>query len=451
MKKYILLSLSLIATAIYAVEPQVHVISACVDSPAITLKSSCSTADYYVWTDGVSTTDSYSFNPTAEGQFTYGVHAYGTQIDTANNLMANGSFENGYTDFTSDFKAITKNGSKVLDPTDVYNNKYDNGTDYGKYYAISSKASNFWPGDKSTNGYYPINAQNGTYFLVVDASDEGYAWRARTGDNPNLKIEKGKTYLFSCWVAFPNKKDQFDDPIAKLQFYIGYRDVYATDQVQPLGEAFSALPLAQGQKPGDISEADRYKWRQHYVVWTATFTSMDDAVIGVKNVTKYDKPEDKGKGNDFCLDNIVFQLVDSTRKELAADSFVVNVEECSCIPIYSMWNDVLFVDNYRSLYTSYQWYRNGAAISGATMQYYRLTSTDGNDTYKCVMQDANGLSYETCESKFADAKVSSNYPEGDHGSKVPVARRMRYRFGQLMVEEITYDDGDVEYRKIIHQ
>jgi len=426
MKKYILFSLSLIAIAAYAVEPQIHVISACVDSPAITLKSSCSTADSYVWTDSVSTTDSYSFNPIAEGQFTFGVHAFGTQIDTANNLMINGSFESGYSGFESEFDAIKKNNQKILDPKDVYKNY--TGGDYGHYYAITSDASRFW------DGYYAIKPHSGKYFMVVDASSQKYVWKATTTQgNPSLTIEKNKTYLFSCWTAYPNTGKELKDPVAKLQFSITYLDASLTKVTKDLGKEFSVL---------DPQPSEMYKWHQHYVVWTAPETSSY-VEIGVKD------KESSTEGNDFCLDDIVFQPVNSAIVELAVDSFVINVEDCSCIPLYSMWNDVLFVDNYDSLYTSYQWYHNGAAISGATMQYYRLPSTGDNDTYQCVMQDANGVSYETCESSFSGAKVSSNYPEGDHGSKAPVARRLRYQFGQLVVEEITYDDGSVEYRKTI--
>lgn len=47
--------------------------------------------------------------------------------------------------------------------------------------------------------------------------------------------------------------------------------------------------------------------------------------------------------------------------------------------IYVLWNDVLTVDNSSGLFKTYQWYRNGQKIPGATKQYYQ--EKDGLDGY----------------------------------------------------------------------
>jgi len=47
--------------------------------------------------------------------------------------------------------------------------------------------------------------------------------------------------------------------------------------------------------------------------------------------------------------------------------------------IYVVWNDVLTIDNTSNLFHTYQWYKNGEVIPGATRQYYQ--EKDGIDGY----------------------------------------------------------------------
>lgn len=66
--------------------------------------------------------------------------------------------------------------------------------------------------------------------------------------------------------------------------------------------------------------------------------------------------------------------------------------------MYSKWTDVLFIGNKEGRYTGYQWFADGAAMGGETLQYLydpkglsgtailyhcRLTTTDGKTLYTC--------------------------------------------------------------------
>lgn len=73
--------------------------------------------------------------------------------------------------------------------------------------------------------------------------------------------------------------------------------------------------------------------------------------------------------------------------------------------VYRKWNDVLFVDNNPKngypdpltdlRFVSYQWYKDGQPIQGATEQYYR--EDDGlNGIYFVVMVDDNGNEHRSC-------------------------------------------------------
>ncbi len=54
--------------------------------------------------------------------------------------------------------------------------------------------------------------------------------------------------------------------------------------------------------------------------------------------------------------------------------------------IYLVWNDVLTIDNSDNLFETYQWYKNGQPIEGATNQYYQ--ENDGLDGYyQCLVNN----------------------------------------------------------------
>lgn len=95
----------------------------------------------------------------------------------------------------------------------------------------------------------------------------------------------------------------------------------------------------------------------------------------------------------------------------------VTLRDCN-IPceefVFRKWDDVLFVDNHEDRFVSYQWYKNGQAMTGETKQYlYTQESAmkgDGN-TYYCMATDANGQSWPSCEQAFALFSASAQQPQ----------------------------------------
>ncbi|WP_125723486.1 T9SS type A sorting domain-containing protein [Flavobacterium ustbae] len=63
--------------------------------------------------------------------------------------------------------------------------------------------------------------------------------------------------------------------------------------------------------------------------------------------------------------------------------------------VIQQWANVLFFDNKSNNYVAWQWYKNGAAVSGATRQYYSEI-LPLNGTYYVVAKDKNGNSIQSC-------------------------------------------------------
>lgn len=59
------------------------------------------------------------------------------------------------------------------------------------------------------------------------------------------------------------------------------------------------------------------------------------------------------------------------------------------------WNDVLMFDNSSKAYTSWQWYKNGDPVNGATGQYY-YESGNLNGTYHATVKNTAGETFTTC-------------------------------------------------------
>jgi Ig-like domain CHU_C associated len=60
------------------------------------------------------------------------------------------------------------------------------------------------------------------------------------------------------------------------------------------------------------------------------------------------------------------------------------------------WNDVLFFDNASKNFVSWQWYKNGVIVPGATLQHYSENGVALNGQYYCIATDKNGNRLITC-------------------------------------------------------
>lgn len=208
----------------------------------------------------------------------------------ANNIIENGGFEDvtlvggEYKGFTSDYEFHT----------------VDQGFNYGKsnrgFMQVSSKES------------YGITPASGNYMYECDGDDKvnkNRAWIASTDKNPRLKITKGTQYQFSYKAAMQGTTNN-----PKLTFYIefnGKKEKLLDTQTLP---------------------ADS-KWHTYGegIYWTApedcnnvTLSLVDDCF--------------KNTGNDFCLDDIMFQPLQngsssSTQPTLiATENFEVKITDC---------------------------------------------------------------------------------------------------------------------------
>lgn len=346
-------------------------ISLCVDSSLVLTPDSVNY--FHQWSTG-DTTTSITITPTREGQYTYTCETYRYEILSTNNLMANGDFEN-YTDyrnppmgFTSDYEYL---------PFDPYGtNLYETFPGRSGVYLLSNNANHTW------RDYANVSPHGGKFFAMFDAANSGYAWRVSTADNPNMKLQKGGLYLFSYWAADLNKPEQRQHP-AELQFTIEYRDSMGVMQKDSLG---SVLVLGKDNK-----------WHYSETYWIAPCFS-DSIIIGVEDQNDY-----AGVGNDFGLDDIMFQMV---TREIAVSVdkqvFVVDVEDCSPCPdfVYSKWNDVLFADNADSLFVAYRWYRDGVELAGETHQHLYLSNDMSEGEFYCVATRADGTELTSCSHTF---------------------------------------------------
>ena len=385
-------------------------------SETLTLSSTYDNAEHYLWTStdpavNGATTRSVEISKGLLGVYEYKVVATKTTLVAENNLMANGDFETIEGTIGSRTPAPTTFGSDyTFAGWDVAQWAYPN------YYAITSDAHKYLP-----EYFYTLLPHGGNYYALFDASTQGFAWKATSATSPNLKFEKDSTYIFSYWVAEPNINDY---TTAKLQFVVQYKDENGRRQEVLLGEEYDTRKAKSG-------------WEYREVRWTAPATS-DDVLIGVRDNV------DSEEGNDFCLDDIMFQTMSyNNTTVLFTDSFTVKVNA----GIYRKWDDFLFVDNASGACLTYQWYVNGHPIEGATEQYYRIPGeVNATDDYYCVVNAGTDTEVELCHTTFADAQPS-NEIHPYQGAKQEVARRYYQLSPQIRLLVVTFDDGTCEATK----
>lgn len=351
------------------------ILSLCLDSTITLCSPVIDDSLFYVWSNGAQTS-CITLTGTTVGETIYTCEARTKVFVTTDNLMANGDFEN-YTDYhqqptgyTSDYEYLP------FDPygTDLYDKPQYQGK--SGVYLLSNNAKHTW------RDYANVGAHSGNFFAMFDAAHSGYAWKASTPENPGLNIREGGLYVFSYWAADLNEPSQRSHP-AQLQFTIRYKMPDGTMQKESLGEVM-------------ILGKDNL-WHYSQTFWTAPITS-DSIEIGVEDLNSY-----YGVGNDFGLDDIIFQMVTLEDSKLVdTDTFRVITEDCTpCLDfVYRKWNDVLFADNKDEQFVSYQWYVDSVAISGATQQFYQLTDTITPHLYHVEATTVDGSVRTSCVQLF---------------------------------------------------
>ena len=124
--------------------------------------------------------------------------------------------------------------------------------------------------------------------------------------------------------------------------------------------------------------------------------------------------------------------------------------------VYSKWTDVLFVSNKEGLFTAYQWFADGAAMSGETLQrlydpkglsgsnivyYCQLTTTDGKTLYTCPQTFDDVTPSRTVDTTPAKVKATTLYD-----SMGRVIKTTPHYGIYIVVEEL--ENGEIRTRKI---
>lgn len=184
-------------------------------------------------------------------------------------------------------------------------------------FAVVKSAHNFF------KTYAKVTARGGDddYFGLFDAEKGAAggnkrAWFAVTDDThnpqPNLKLKKGTTYVFSFWAANINNYGEMMNP-ATLQFKIKYTD---TDNVEHTENLGSVLDLGS-------SAFLNNNWHQR----SATFKSDYDA-DKVEIMVMNTNTNEMITGNDFALDDIQFHAISTVSRTVKEhDVFVVTTHE----------------------------------------------------------------------------------------------------------------------------
>ena len=408
----------------------------------------------------------------ADGDNAYRCEVVAPTITIENNLMENGDFETvpeGVRDGAKSpppphFSSVCKfAGWAVTQDINNWQNRY----------AMVHNAHDYNP-----TWWTTLKPHSGEWYAVFDPETQGYVWRAETKDNPRLKVEKGKEYVFSYYAANAAKPELNAAP-ARLRFMI---DNLAT-------------PEDDEEMLGKRELISKSEWEYHEVTWKAPYTS-DNIAISV-----YDEVPN-AEANDFCLDDIFFQpKPDEDEEIVCVETFLVQPQVCceevvreqrdtavcaSVLPIvwegitfeqagensktiptsdglcdsveityalsllagvemYAKWDDVIYVPNPDSLYVSYQWYRDDAPIDGATDQF--LHDPNGlHGLYHCVMQTVSGSEEKTCPAQFEDLERSADHNPGDAPRQL-VSERTYYVDAHLYIVVFTYDDQSVVAEK----
>lgn len=123
--------------------------------------------------------------------------------------------------------------------------------------------------------------------------------------------------------------------------------------------------------------------------------------------------------------------------------------------MYSKWTDVLFIDNGAGLYTAYQWYADGVAMSGETQQrLYDPNGLSGTATqYNCRLTTTDGQTLYTCPQTFDEVTPSRTVNTGSSSQVIGIYDTMgRSISGTLhrgIYIVVTETDGERITRKII--
>lgn len=241
---------------------------------------------------------------------TYTCHLISTEVKAENNLMANGDFETIEGEIGTNIPVPSTFSSSYKfagwDPHQYFAPGMPRPAGNSNLFAITHDANYFW------KDFAKVTPHGGNYFALFDAGKSGDAWRATTKENTALVLEKDSVYLFSYWAAHPNIRQYSNSP-AIFQFVIKCKDAAHKDYVEyKLGAEYEL-------------DGTHNKWVYQEVKWKAPM-SADSVIISV-----HDCNDNDGTGNDFCLDDIMFQKTTYIEKTIIK-TYIFHLEVCDNPP-----------------------------------------------------------------------------------------------------------------------
>ena len=241
---------------------------------------------------------------------TYTCHLISTEVKAENNLMANGDFETIEGEIGTNIPVPSTFSSSYKfagwDPHQYFAPGMPRPAGSSNLYAITHDATYFW------KDFATVKPHGGKYLALFDAGKSGDAWRATTKENTALVLEKDSVYLFSYWAAHPNIRQYSNSP-AIFQFVIKCKDAAHKDYVEyKLGAEYEL-------------DGTHNKWVYQEVKWKAPM-SADSVIISV-----HDCNDNDGTGNDFCLDDIMFQKTTYIEKTIIK-TYIFHLKVCNTPP-----------------------------------------------------------------------------------------------------------------------
>ena len=132
----------------------------------------------------------------------------------------------------------------------------------------------------------------------------------------------------------------------------------------------------------------------------------DYAVTVVGGDLQFDRPVSLVPGDYGCVLTV-------GQTGIACETTVaMNLRIDAADIMYRKWENVLFVDNGKGLYTAYQWYMNDKKLPGETKQRYYTGSkpmAGTSDTYYCEMTRKDGKVEQTCAHTFDECPRSADH------------------------------------------
>jgi len=326
--------------------------STCANS-TVTFTSSAGSGTSNIYWTGPNNFFSTDANPSISNVTTAnnGIYTVTGNALSGVNLLTNGSFESGNTGFGSSYGYVVPSAG-ALEPENLY--------------TVLNSTSGFpTPASVHNNdgGFSACTPESGNNFMVINgATSPGViAW------SESVSVVPGANYQFSYYVETVN-----------------------TNNVSPPGN--SKLPAKLQLYVNGVPAGQIYTSSETTCSWQQFVYNTNAGSNTVLQLTLIDL-NDVANGNDFALDNIVFQQVFSVS---ASDTLTVNPSlavsasiAASISPLYS-GGSVTFTATpvNGGISPAYQWYVNGAQV-GTNSSLFTYTPATG-DSIRC--------------------KVTSNYP-----------------------------------------